>query len=133
MQKVTVADKLRKAILALELRQIEEGKLVAEQFKVTTESLKPLNLLRKVIDEIADPSELKDNLVQSAIGIFSGYISRKLLVRSSKNPILRLAGIIAQFGVTTFVANNSASIESLGIHYLNRFADIFRRHKSKKE
>ena len=133
MQKVTATDTLRKAILALELRQIEEGKLVTEQFKITTESLKPLNLLRKVIDDIADPSELKDNLVQYAIGLISGYVSRKLLVRSSKNPILRLAGIIAQFGVTTLVANNSVLIESMGIYYLNRFADIFRRHKSKKE
>jgi hypothetical protein len=132
MQKVTAADTLRKAILVLELRQIEEGKLVAEQFKVTYESLKPLNVLRKLVGEITEPSVLKDNLVQSAIGLVSGYVSRKLLVRSSKNPILRLAGIVAQFGVTTFVANNSASIEAMGIHYLNRFADILRKPKTNK-
>ena len=133
MQKVSAADTLRKAILSLEIRQIEEGKLVAEQFKVTYESLKPLNVIRKMIGEIAEPSELKDNLIQSAIGILSGYVSRKMLVRSSKNPILRLAGVIAQFGVTTFVANNSATIEAMGIHYLNRIADICSKHKRKKE
>jgi hypothetical protein len=133
MQKVSAADTLRKTIFMLEIRQIVERKLLSEQLKATYDSVKPLNVLRKMIGEITEPSVLKDDLVQSAIGLVSGYVSRKLLVRSSKNPILRLAGIIAQFGVTTFVANNSASIEAMGIQYLNRFADFCRKNKPKKE
>jgi len=133
MQKVSATDTLRKTILMLEIRQIEEGKLLSEQFKATYESVKPLNILRKMIGEITEPSALKDNLVQSAVGLVSGYVSRKMLVGSSKNPILRLAGIIAQFGVTTLVANNSALIEAKGIQYLNRFADFCRKHTNKKE
>ena len=133
MQKVIATDTLRKTILMLEIRQIEEGKLLSEQFKATYESVKPLNILRKMIGEITEPSALKDNLVQSAVGLVSGYVSRKMLVGSSKNPILRLAGIIAQFGVTTLVANNSALIEAKGIQYLNRFADFCRKHTNKKE
>lgn len=68
-----------------------------------------------MIPEVAGPSELKDDLVQTAMGIISGYVSRKLLVRSSKNPILRLAGVFVQYGVTNFVANNSASIKAVGL------------------
>jgi len=52
----------------------------------------------------------------------SGYISRKLFVRSSKNPLLRLAGVLVQYGVTNFVAKNSDSIKALGLYYFNKLS-----------
>lgn len=100
MQKITAAEALKKSISELERRQMEEGILIMDQFKVTLDSLKPVNILRKIIGNIAEPSDLKDNLIQTVTGLISGYVSRKVLVRSSKNPLLRLAGIFVQYGVT---------------------------------
>ena len=126
MQKITAAETLRSSILLLERRQIEEVKLLKEQFTNTYESLKPINLLRKVIIEMASPSDLRDDLFQTATGLITGYLSRKLLVRTSRNPILRLAGLFVQYSVTNFVAQNSATIKSLGLHFVNKFSGKYR-------
>ena len=123
MQKITAAEALKKSISVLERRQMEEGILIMDQFKVTLDSLKPINILRKIIGNIAEPSDLKDNLIQTVTGLISGYVSRKVLVRSSKNPILRLAGILVQYGVTNFVSRNSDTIKALGLYYVNKLAN----------
>jgi len=120
MRQITAAEALKKSITRLEIRQIEEGRLLSEQFKTTFESLKPANILRKMITDIAAPSDLKENMIQTVTGLLSGYISRKMLVRSSKNPLLRLTGIIVQYGVTNFVSKNSESIITLGTYYFNK-------------
>jgi hypothetical protein len=122
MQKIIAAEALRKSIEVIERRQREEGKLLREQFTVTFESLKPVNVLRKMLTDIAEPSALKETLIQTITGLISGYISRKLLVRSSKNPLLRLAGVLVQYGVTNFVAKNSDSIKALGLYYINKLS-----------
>src|SRR5665648_1202995 len=114
MQKILAAEALKKSIQVTERRQMEEGKLLREQFTDTFESLKPINVLRKMLTDIAEPSALKETLIQTVTGLMSGYISRKLFVRSSKNPLLRLAGVLVQYGVTNFVAKNSDSIKALG-------------------
>lgn len=126
MQKITAADTLKKSISALEQRQREEGKLLRNQLSATLESIKPVNILRKIIVDIAEPSELKDNLIQTATGLISGYVSRKMLVRSSKNPLLRLVGVFVQYGVTNFVSKNSDSIKPLAMYYLNKLTNISR-------
>ena len=123
MQKITAASALNRSILLLEQRQIEEGLLLKKQFEATYESLKPINILRKTLHNIGAPSELKDDLIQTSTGLISGYLSRKLLVRSSRNPILRLAGVFLQYGVTNFVANNSDSIKAVGLHLINKLVD----------
>ena len=126
MQKITAVDTLKKYISLLEQRQREEGKLLRNQLSATLESIKPVNILRKIIGDIAEPSELKDSLIQTVTGLISGYISRKILVRSSKNPLLRLVGVFVQYGVTNFVSKNSDSIKTLGMYYLNKLTNISR-------
>ena len=130
MQKLTAAQTLKSSILVLEQRQIAEGILLRDQFTVTFESLKPVNVLRKVINDLVHPSDLKDDIIQTAASLISGYLSRKLLVRSSKNPILRLAGLFVQYGVTSFVAMNSSTIKSYGLRFINKLADSSREKKS---
>lgn len=126
MQKITAAEALKKSISVLECRQMEEGILLKDQFKDTFDSLRPVNILRKMIGDIATPSDLKDNLIETVTGLISGYVSRKILVRSSKNPLLRLAGIFVQYEVTNFVSKNSDTIKALGLYYINKLINFKR-------
>lgn len=130
MQNITSAESLKNSILFLELRQKEEGKLLKEQFTVTYESLRPINVIHKMINDISGPSEIKDELIQTASGLITGYFSRKLLVRSSKNPFLRLAGVFLQYGVTNLVVKNSSTLKSIGQQFLGRLTDVFKEHRS---
>ena len=110
MQNVTSSAELKKAIFVLQQRQIEEERLFRKQLLITYESLKPINVLRNVIHELTSPSELKDGLIQTSASLIAGYLSRKLVVRSSNNPLLRFAGILVEYGVTNFVSNHSEVI-----------------------
>jgi len=89
-----------------------------EQFSVTYESLKPVNVLKNIIQDLTSPSELKESLLQTTTSLFAGYLSRKIVVRSSKNPFLRLAGILVEFGVINFVSNHSETIKSVANHFI---------------
>jgi len=62
MQKIIAAEALKKSIEVIERRQMVEGKLLREQFTVTFESLKPINVLKKMLTDIAEPSALKETL-----------------------------------------------------------------------
>jgi hypothetical protein len=130
MQKVTASEAVKKSISMLERRQTEEGKLLRQQFRSTFESLKPLNVLRKIISDISEPSDLRENLIQTTAGLITGYISRKLLVRSSKNPLLRICGVYLQYAVTNFVSKHSDSIKALGAYYINKLSKSYRYEKS---
>jgi hypothetical protein len=110
MQNVTSSAELKKAIFVLQQRQIEEERLFRKQLLITYESLKPINVLRNVIHELTSPSELKDGLIQTSASLIAGYLSRKIVVRSSNNPLLRFAGILVEYGVTNFVSNHSEVI-----------------------
>ena len=129
MQKITAAETLKRSILRLERRQIEEEALLREQFTITYESMKPINLLRKVINEMTSPSDLKDDMIQAVVGLMTGYLSRKMLVRSSRNPILRLAGLFVQYSVTSFMAQNSVAIKYIGLHLINKFTSKYREDR----
>lgn len=129
MQKTTAALALKHSIMSLERRQAEEGELLKEQFIVTCESLKPLTVLRNVIHEITNPPDFKNDLIQTATGIVSGFLSNKLLVRSSKNPLLRLAGVLVQYRVSNFVANHSDAIKDVSLYFIKKLKDIIRNDK----
>lgn len=118
MQNTTPTEALRRAIIALEQRKIEDARVFREQFSVTYESLKPVNVLKNIIQDLTSPSELKESLLQTTSTLFAGYVSRKIVVRSSKNPFLRLAGILVEFGVINFVSNHSETIKSVANHFI---------------
>ena len=118
MQNTTPTEALKRAIIALEQRQIEDARMFREQFSVTYESLKPVNVLKNIIQDLTSPSELKESLLQTTTSLFAGYLSRKIVVRSSKNPFLRLAGILVEFGVINFVSNHSETIKSVANHFI---------------
>lgn len=118
MQNTTPTEALKRAIIALEQRQNEDARMFREQFSVTYESLKPVNVLKNIIQDLTSPSELKESLLQTTTSLFAGYLSRKIVVRSSKNPFLRLAGILVEFGVINFVSNHSETIKSVANHFI---------------
>ena len=120
MQKPKVALELRELIIALEAQQIEEGRQLKEQLRSTYESLKPLNVLKNLISDFGGPTDLKDNLVQTATGLITGYITRKILIRNSGNPFIRMTGVFLQYWVTNFVSNHAESIKNIVVKAIEK-------------
>jgi hypothetical protein len=132
-QKISRARELKKSIEILKQRQNEEEKLLHTQLLIVYESIKPYNVLKNAFRSLVTSPELKETVFESVSGVLTGYVSRKLLVRSSKNPFIRLAGLFVQYGVTNLVNNNSAGIKRTGNQLIDKLVDVFRVKNEKTE
>ena len=121
MEPITNSDELKNAIQILEFdQQIRELEL-KEQVYLTVESLKPVNLIKSTLHEVASSPYLIDNVLGATVSLASGYVSRKLVVGGSHNIIRKLFGAILQFGVTNVVAQRSDQIKSIAEFIYKRF------------
>ena len=66
------------------------------------------------------PFDFKSDLVSAASGIISGYLTRRLVLKSPKNPFARILGVVLQYGVTNLVTKNAEAIKNLAIYYINK-------------
>jgi hypothetical protein len=121
MQAITTTEELRKAILLLEIKQANEGKLLKEQFSVTYESLKPVNLIKNTFSELITAPDLKGNLLNAVISLTAGYLTKKTIVGQSHNPIKTIIGSLLQMGVSNLVAKNADGIKSSVSDLINNF------------
>ena len=109
MVQINETDALNEAITLLENRQAEELFVLKQQFNSTYDSLKPLNLIKSAFTEITSSPDIKNNLVNSAIGLTTGYLTKKVLLGFTPNPIRRILGSLLQFVVANVVSKKSDS------------------------
>jgi len=114
MQKIDSVAGLKNAIQLLEAEHDESGRRLKEQFRITYESLRPVNLIKDTLDDIAKSPYLIDNLLGAVMGLVTGFYSNKLMLSTSGSKVKRLLGIALQFGVTNLVAKNQDTIKSVG-------------------
>lgn len=115
MQKTHPYIEIRQRIKILEAEKIEQGQILKADLYELYESLKPINLIKKTMKEISTSPYLVDNLVDSSIGLASGYMSKKLLIGKSDNVLKRIFGNILQFGIGNMVAQHPEVIKSAGV------------------
>jgi len=114
MQNINSIAELKNAIQFLEVKRAAEGQLLKEQFYITFESLKPVSILKNALNDIASSPYLIDNILGAVMGLFSGYMTKKIVVGTSGNLLRKLIGSVLQFGVTNLVSNHSDAIKSFG-------------------
>ncbi|MCX6320540.1 MAG: hypothetical protein NTX93_01880 [Bacteroidia bacterium] len=121
MQNITSTAGLKNAIQLLEIEQVINGQLLKEQFYITIESLKPINLLKSTFKDIATTPFLIDNILGTAMGLATGSLSKKIFIGRSGNMFRKLLGSLLQFGVTTIVAKNPDAIKSISQFIFQHF------------
>ena len=121
MQHITSSAGLKDAIQLLEVEQEIKGQLLKEHLYIAYESLKPLNLLKHTLKEITSSPYMIDNISGGAMGLVSGFLSKKIFVGASGNLIRKLIGSLLQFGITNVVAQNSGAIRSVGQALFHHF------------
>ena len=104
MKNSTEVDELRSKIALLKQQQETDLILLKEQFNETIESLKPINLLKNTFKDVVSSPDLKTTIVKNAIGLATGYLSKKVLIGSSHNPIKKILGTVIEFVVANVVA-----------------------------
>ena len=121
MANQSAVESLRETIRILEIRQAEEGKILKEQFKITYESLKPVNILKNSLKELTGSSELKGNLFESITALLTGFVTRKIMVSSKSNLVTKILGQIVQFVVSSLVARNAETIRAFFSGLIDKF------------
>lgn len=107
-------DELKEAICLLKKKQAIELRLLKEQVHTVHESIKPMNIIKNAFHQVAAAPDIKNNIIGSIIGLASGYVSKKIFIGGSHNPITRIMGTLLQIGITNVTTKNADTIKSIG-------------------
>ena len=114
MQNITSSAALKDAIQLMEAEQSIQAQLLKDQFLLTVNSMRPLNVLKSTLHDISASPKLIDNILGLTMGITSGFLTNKIFVGASGNLLRKLFGSVLQFGVTNAVAQHPDTIKSYG-------------------
>lgn len=114
MQSITTAAELKNAIQQLEVKQAGEFKLMKEEFEDTYENLKLINIIKNTFKAAAAAPELKTDIINTAIGLSTGFVAKKLMLGKTLNPFSKLLGVIVELAVANKVTKNATGIKTIG-------------------
>lgn len=106
-------ESLREKIRELHIRQTEEGKVLKAQLVTTYDNLKPVNIVKSIVGDVLESKTLREEFVNTAAGYVTGLITKKLIVGTSKNPVLKLFGLGIQLAITTLMSKNYAAVKEV--------------------
>ena len=120
MRTITSSEELRRSIQELELERAVKEQLLREQFMDTYESLRFINLLKSSLKKSIGSSAEVTDIAGMALGMASGYISKKIFIGTSGNPFRKLMGSVLQLGVMSYVSKHPYGLKSRGEFLFNQ-------------
>lgn len=126
MKPITTSADLKMAIHQLEVQQANELFLLKEEFHATGERLKPMNIIKRGFKNAVSGPDITTNVVNAAIGLATGIVTKKLMIGKTINPFKKLFGALVEMAVANKVSKNGDDIKSTGIA-------IFKKLFPKKE
>lgn len=114
MDNINSETDLRNAILQLESKQADEGKLLKTEFHAAYSSMQPINILKNTLKQAVASEEIKDRIVNTSVGLTTGYVLKLLFQGVTKGPVSKLLGNVLMLGITNMVAKNPEAIKTAG-------------------
>ncbi|MDD2192032.1 MAG: hypothetical protein PHO12_05785 [Bacteroidales bacterium] len=105
MQNINSAADLKKAIIQLELDRTVQWEFLQEQVCNTYESMKPVNLIKSSLIDLASSPYLKNKVFALVLGSLNKFISKHTSKEKSANPLKNFFNNLLQVGVTNFIVN----------------------------
>jgi len=121
MEPITSVTGLKNAIQLLEIDHTVKKQSIRDQVNLLSENLKLSNLIRNNLQEIGSSPGLTDNVLGAAVGLASGYISKKIITGGSAGIARKLFGSLLQLVVTTVIAQHPDTIKSIGQFIFEHF------------
>jgi hypothetical protein len=122
MENIDSADRLKDAIQLLETERAEKWQLLKTQSLQTVEIFKPANLLKNAAKGFLSSPHLVDNILDSVVGLTTGFLAKKLIAGTSFNIYRKILGSVLQLGITTIATKNADSIQSFVRFVMHRIA-----------
>ena len=108
---ITNVTQLKEAIALLQREELQKKNILVDQFRITYESLKPVNLIKGAFNSVVNAPDIADHLIGSTLGLGAGVVSKKILVGKSSNIFKRFFGTIIEVAVAGAITKNSAGIK----------------------
>lgn len=108
MKKINSTEDLKEVIAELEKKKEMDEAAMKYQFQETYETYKPANILKNTLSEVSASPKFRHNLLNVALGLGAGYLSRRLMVGRQAGLLKRVIGTAVQFGVTSLIAKKGA-------------------------
>lgn len=129
MGNINNSEDLKARIVALEVKKNNDEELIRTHFHEIVETLKPANLLKSTVSEVSDSMNFKKNILNIALGLGAGYLSKKLIVGNKAVGIGKsLLGSVLEFGIANFVAKQSSEMRTSVKPKGGFFQRLFTKH-----
>jgi len=120
--KINTADELDDNILLLQQKAEVQKSELAAHFNGIVESLKPANLLKSAVNNIAEKPGLVNAAMGTTVAMGAGALTKKLIVGRSGGLVKKILGGLLEFTVSRGVANNFGVIAEKGIRILKKMS-----------
>jgi hypothetical protein len=115
---------IRKLIILLEIKQKEERNYLLQECLNIYENLKPINVIKSTIKEVAQSNEIGENLLGTGVGLTAEFLTKVLVGSVLQTPATKLIGIAMMYGVSNVIAKNRDKVKAMS-------TGIFKYVKSK--
>lgn len=132
MQEINTLEGLKIAILELEYEQAKEWSLLKDNFLSNFESKVLINIIKGTLKQVLSAPDLKANIIDTALGLTTGFFAKKLLIGRTSNPFKKLLGTFFEIAVANKIANNAESIKSVGSMVLDKVIQSISNSHSKE-
>ena len=103
---------LSNRIMELEKRQVLQLHSLKYSISELSDNLKPSKMIKNTVRELNADSEFKSDLLSTLVGITSGFITKKIIVGNTHNPLKEIAGTLIEVVVAKWVSNDSNIVKS---------------------
>ncbi len=105
MQNINSAADLKKAIIQLELDRTVQWEFLQEQVCNTYESMKPINLIKNSLIDMASSPYLKNKVFALILNSLNKFVSKHTSKEKLDNPFKNFINNLLQLGVSNFIVN----------------------------
>lgn len=110
---------LNAAIIELEKKKILQEEELIDQYRLTRESLTPINLIKSGISKLGEMPGIGEGILKTAAGLGVGILSKKLFLGKSPTILKKLLGGVFEFAVAKSTVNNADKIKAFGMSLYN--------------
>lgn len=104
---VSATINLKKDIAELEAKKRLQEEDLKTQAHLVMEEMKPGNLISKSLQLPG----VKNTLLNAAVALTTGYLSKTLLVGGSAGPVKKIAGDVLQWGITAVTGSKLNNVK----------------------
>lgn len=111
---------LKILIQQLEQQQAVDLAQLKEVYDKTCDSLKPINIIKSTFKQAVNVPDLKTGIINTAIGLTTGILAKKIVFGKTINPLSKMAGVLLEVFVADKTTRNADEIKSIGSRIMNK-------------